>query len=331
MTSMSELSTASRALRLLELLQARRFWPGTELAQRLGVTGRTLRRDVERLRELGYSVEARRGRDGGYELSTGGELPPLVFTPEEAAVIAAALASAAASGAAGGEELTLTALAKVEQVMPSTVRRRVRAIRSAVSLGAPPDGPRVDPEVLAVVALACRDGERLRVRYTGRSGEEADSARPRRVEPVRLVPRGARWYLLCWDLEREDWRTLRVDRISAAQPTGVHSAPREVPGGDAAAFVGERLAVVQPEVAATIRIHAPIAEVENRLDRYARDFSATVTPDGRPATAWRIADVRVEVLAAALIWLTWDFEVVDSPELSQLLRDLAGRFAAAAR
>src|SRR3954469_1628765 len=144
---MSETSATSRALRLLELLQARRFWPGDELSRRLGVTGRTLRRDVERLRELGYRVDARRGREGGYELSPGSELPPLVFTPEEAAALAAALSSAAANGAAGGGELALTALAKVEHVMPPTLRRRVRTIRSAVSIGAPPDAPRVDAEL----------------------------------------------------------------------------------------------------------------------------------------------------------------------------------------
>ncbi|MFT4030084.1 MAG: WYL domain-containing protein [Protaetiibacter sp.] len=328
---MTESSTTSRALRLLELLQARRFWPGEELARRLEVTGRTLRRDVERLRELGYRVEARRGRDGGYGLSTGGELPPLAFTPEEAGAIAAALSSAAASGVAGAGELALTALAKVEQVMPSALRGRVRAIRSAVSFGAPPDMASIDAELLAVLALACRDRERLRIRYARASDPGAAEAGVRRVEPVRLVPRGSRWYLLCWDVERQDWRTLRVDRIAAAEPTGLRGSPPPVPGGDAAAFVAERLAAVQPEVAATIRIRAPLAEVERRLGPYAHDLSAASSADGAPVTDWRIADVRVEVLAAALVWLSWPFQVLDSPELSALLRECAGRFLAATR
>ncbi|MFT4136299.1 helix-turn-helix transcriptional regulator [Microbacterium sp.] len=326
---MDTTSATSRALRLLELLQARRFWPGEELAQRLEVTGRTLRRDVERLRELGYCVQARRGRDGGYGLATGGELPPLVFTPEEAAAIAAALSSAAASGAAGTRHLALVALAKLEQVMPSALRRRVRAIRSSVSLGAVSTEPEIDTELLAVLALACRDHERLRIRYTGSSATA--TPRLRRIDPVRLVPRGARWYLLCWDTERADWRTLRVDRIVAAEPTGLGGSAPAVPGGDAAAFVGERLAAVRPEVTATIRIHAPLAEVEGRLGRHARHFTASTTADGALATDWWIADVRVEVLAAALIWLTWPFEVLDSPELSALLRDRADRFLAATR
>lgn len=327
---MSETSATSRVLRLLELLQARRYWAGDELAGRLGVTGRTLRRDVERLRALGYRVDARRGRDGGYGLSTGSELPPLMFTPQEAAALAAALSSAAANGAAGGSELALTALAKVEQVMPPALRRRVRAMRAVVSVGAVPITPSVDVELLAVLALACRDHERLRIRYAS-AGRDSDGEHVRRVEPVGLVPRGAFWYLLCWDADREDWRTLRVDRISGAQPTGIRTSARTVPGGDAAAYVADRLATVQPEVTATIRIHAPIDEVTTALGGYASGFTEAEAPSGEPATEWRISDVRVEVLASALVWLTWPFDVVDSPELSGLLRDRAARFAAAVR
>lgn len=325
---MSETSPTSRALQLLELLQARRFWPGPELAERLGVTERTLRRDVDRLRAIGYTVAARRGPDGGYELSTGTELPPLVFTPDEAMALAAAAASAAAGGTSG--EVTLTALAKLEQVMPQGARGRVRALRAAVSLGAAPDTPPLDASVLAALALACRDGERMRLRHVSgpsTSGEGDGEERTRRVEPVALVPRHGRWYLVCWDLDREDWRVLRVDRIRRADATGLRFTPRRVPGGDAAAFVEERMRA-QPLHAATIRIAAPITDVTARMAGYARDFSP-VAGDAQ-ATDWRIADVRLEVLAGALLWLVWPFRVLDSPELSALLRERSARFAAAA-
>jgi predicted DNA-binding transcriptional regulator YafY len=326
---MSEISPTTRALRLLELLQARRFWPGPELCDRLGVTERTLRRDVDRLRVLGYRVAARRGPDGGYELATGSELPPLVFTPDEALALAAAAASSAADGMSG--EVTLTALAKLEQVMPQGPRGRVRALRDAVSLGAAPDVPPLDPSVLAALALACRDGERMRVRYIAApstSGEGDGEEHTRRIEPAGLVPRHGRWYLVCWDLDREDWRILRVDRIRRAEPTGLRFAARPVPGGDAATFVAERMRA-QPLHAATIRIAAPLAEVTARMAGYARDFSAAA--DGDPqSTDWRIADVRLEVIAGALLWLVWPFRVLDSPDLSALLRERAARFEAAA-
>lgn len=345
---MSETSTTARTLRLLELLQARRYWPGPVLAARLGVTERTLRRDVGRLRDLGYRVSARRGRDGGYEMAPGGQLPPLVFTPGEATVIASAVATAI-NGLADAQT-GLSALAKVEQVMPSAARRRVQALRSTVALGAGPGTPTVDPEILAMIALACRDGERLRLLYTSAtdehggsqdagsgSGESAGSptsppagaSRTRLVDPVRLVPRGALWYLLCWDVGRRDWRTLRVDRISTAEPTGVRSHPPQVPGGDASAYVEERLAERTRQTSATILIHAPLAEVEGYMGSYASGFSAATGKAGEPVTLWRIADVRPEVLAAALIWLVWPFEVLDSPGLVELLSDLATRFAAA--
>lgn len=321
---MAETTTTARALHLLELLQARRFWPGTELAARLGVPARTLRRDIDRLRELGYTVAAHRGRDGGYSLATGGDLPPLVFTPEEATVIAAALSSSAASGAAGGGELVITALAKVEQVLPQRLRRRVRAVRSSVSLAASPVAT-LDLQVLAVLALGCRDRERLDIRYRG-AGD--DGERRRRIEPVHLVPRGPRWYLLCWDLDRDDWRTFRVDRITRADPTGARFTPRRVPGGNAASFVAQRLGELQAEYAATILIHAPMDEVSAYLGGYARNLSVAPDPD---QTLWRIADVRLEVLASGLIWLRWPFEVLDSPQLAALLRDRATAFAAASQ
>ncbi|MEV4021126.1 WYL domain-containing protein [Nonomuraea angiospora] len=332
---MSEQTTTERALRLLELLQARRSWSGGELADRLGVDGRTLRRDVERLRGLGYHIEARRGPDGGYRLSTGSDLPPLVFTPDEALAVAAALASSAANGAAGGGEVALTALAKMEQVMPPAVRRRVRALRSSVAFGGTPNAVAgaypapMNADVLVVLALACRDAERVRLSVMNTEGADTGRESPRHVEPAALVPRQTRWFLVCRDLDR-DWRVLRVDRITRASATGVHFEPREVPGGDPVAFVTSQLGAPPRKHTATILIRAPIEQVQAYMGGFATDFSPTTTATGQAATHWRIADVRLEVLAGGLLWLRWPFEVIDSPELTALLRDRAAAFAFAA-
>ncbi|MFT4220627.1 MAG: WYL domain-containing protein [Microbacterium sp.] len=324
---MPELSAARRSLRLLELLHARRFWPGAELAGRLGVTARTLRRDIDALRELGYRIDARPGRDGGYGIAVGSELPPLVFDAGEAVATAAALA-VAVDGPVGG--VALTALAKLETVMPAALRSRVRAIRSSVALGAVPVSDPVDPEVLAVLALAARDGERVRFRHrpAPRPGDDSPVDATRRADPVALVPRGGRWYLVAWDLDRADWRTFRVDRISRAEPTRVAAGTHHIPGGDAAAFLAEQLDALVRQVTATVRISAPLAEVTGLLGDYAGGFAADpVDPD---ATLWRIADARWQVLAGALVWLPWPFEVLDAPELAEMLGQLAERFAAAA-
>ncbi|MCP2343209.1 helix-turn-helix transcriptional regulator [Actinomadura rupiterrae] len=329
------MSTTERALHLLELLQARRSWAGGELAGRLGVDGRTLRRDVERLRALGYRIEARRGPDGGYRLSTGGDLPPLVFTPDEALAVAAALASSAASGAADGGEVALTALAKMEQVMPAAVRRRVRALRSSVAFGGTPNAAAgaypapLDADVLGVLALACRDAERVRLTVMNTGGPTPGRETARHVEPAALVPRHTRWFLVCRDLD-DGWRVLRVDRITRAAATGARFEPQEVPGGDPVAFVTSRLGAPPREHAATILIHAPIEQVQAYMGGFAADFAPTTAADGRPATLWRIADVRLEVLAGGLLWVRWPFEVLDSPELAALLRDRAAAFTFAA-
>ncbi|MFI2105690.1 helix-turn-helix transcriptional regulator [Isoptericola sp. NPDC019693] len=331
---MPETSPTERALRLLELLQTRRSWPGRELADRLGTDGRTLRRDVDRLRRLGYRIEGRRGTDGGYRLSTGDDLPPLVLTPDEALATAAALASSAASGSAGGGELALTALAKIEQVMPRGARPRVRALRSSVApsqstRAAPGAYPApLDAGVLGVLALACRDTERVRLRHMATGGPDAGQDLLARVEPVALVPRGTRWYLVCRDVDR-GWRALRVDRITRAEPTGVRFDPRPVPGGDATAFLSGLLGAPPRTHEATILVHAPIDQVQAYMGGFAADFTAVTLPSGEAATHWRIADVRLEVLAGGLLWLRWPFEVLDSPELAALLRERAAAFAAA--
>ncbi|MET0862024.1 MAG: WYL domain-containing protein, partial [Microbacterium sp.] len=209
--------TTTRALSLLNLLQTHRHWPGTELAERLGVTERTVRRDVERLRDLGYRIESSPGIAGGYRLEAGSAVPPLLLTDEEAVAMAIGLRVAAAQRLVGGPETTLTALAKLEQVLPAPLRRRVNALAETVQPTGIRTGAAVSSEILGELALACRDRERVRFAYTAASGEVTR----RRVEPYTLAPADRHWYLLCWDLERDDWRTFRVDRLSDVELTRV--------------------------------------------------------------------------------------------------------------
>jgi len=215
----------ARALRLLSLLQTHRSWSGRELRERLGVSARTLRRDVERLRELGYEVSARPGLDGGYRLEAGSRLPPLLLDDDAAVAIAGGPRVAAVQGL--GEHTALSALVKLEQMLAPHLRRRVAALQEyAVPAGG--RGRAVDPDVVAELALACRDHERVRFSYV--TGRDVESSR--HVEPHTLVSNGPRWYLVCWDLEREDWRTFRLDRLSRLLRTGVRTAPRELPVDD---------------------------------------------------------------------------------------------------
>src|SRR3954464_13919893 len=228
-------ATSSRTLRLLSLLQSRRHWAGADLAGRLGVSVRTLRRDVDRLRELGYPVQAQRGVDGGDQLAAGAALPPLVVDDEEAVALAVGLQAAAQGAVEGIAESSLRVLAKVVQVMPARLRRRIDA-RRPMTVPADWDGPAragVDPGVLTAIALVCRDSEHLRFSYTAASGQHTD----RHTEPHRLVCLGRRWYLVAYDLTRHDWRSFRVDRLTAPQGNGSRFRPRDLPAADAAEFV----------------------------------------------------------------------------------------------
>src|SRR4051812_24271743 len=224
--------TSSRLLDLLSLLQARRDWPGTELAQRLEVSPRTIRRDVERLRALGYPVQSLSGPAGGYRLHAGTAMPPLLLDDEEAIAIAVGLRTAARASVTGIEETSIRALVKLEQVLPAHLRRRVAALGSA-TIARPPEGPTVDPQHLATIAAARRDSECIRFEYRSRDG----TATRREVEPHALVNLGRRWYLLAWDRGREDWRSFRIDRLERPAVTGRRFAARELPAEDAAAYV----------------------------------------------------------------------------------------------
>src|SRR5690349_1794909 len=216
----------ARALRLLSLLQTYKFWSGSELAERLEVSSRTLRRDIDRLRVLGYPVDATPGAAGGYRLAAGAHLPPLVLDDDEAVAIAVGLRAAAGASIEGMEEISVRALAKLEQVLPDRLRRRVNAVHTNVSsMRWSSEQSTVDADALAVLALACRDNEQVRFDYTRRDGEAA----ARLVEPHNLVSAGRRWYLVAWDVRREDWRTFRLDRLTEPRLGGVRFRPRADP------------------------------------------------------------------------------------------------------
>ena len=261
-------NTSTRTLRLLSLLQARRYWPGAELAERLQVSARTLRRDIDRLRELGYPIQAQRGVEGGYQLAAGAALPPLVVDDEEAVALALGLQAAAQSAVEGIAESSVRALAKVVQVMPARLRRQGRGAErddGARELGETRPGPASIPGILTTIALACRDSERLRFSYTAADGQHTD----RHVEPHRLVLLGRRWYLVGYDLTRQDWRSFRLDRLTAPRGTGSRFRPRELPAADAAAFVRSGIDSVLPCYDVEVLIEAPAAAVRERIGRWA--------------------------------------------------------------
>lgn len=316
-------NTSSRTLRLLSLLQAHRHWRGSDLADRLGVSERTLRRDVDRLRDLGYDVDATPGVDGGYQLRAGSALPPLTVDDEEAVALAVGMQAATDGAVPGLEEASVRALGKVVQVLPPRLRRRVEALRAMTvpgSWGAGPAGPAVDTEALVAVAQACRDGERLRFDYTAREGE----ASARHVEPHRLVRLGRRWYLAAWDLDRADWRSFRLDRLREPRATGAHFAPRVPPGGDAAEYVKSAIVGLQNPHHVVVEVAAAAEVVRARIGRW-----STVTAlDAERCRVDMTAD-QLEWPAMALGSLGAEFRVLEPEELGVYLLDWSQRFARA--
>jgi predicted DNA-binding transcriptional regulator YafY len=319
---MAETGTAERLLTLLSLLQGRRDWPGAELADRLAVSGRTVRRDVDRLRDLGYPIESLSGPAGGYSLHAGTAMPPLLLDDEEAIAIAVGLRTAARSAVGGIEETALRALVKLEQVLPAHLRRRVQAIGAATSVLPSSGGPSVDAQVLTLLAAACRDHELVRFAYRGRDGAETR----RTVEPHGLAALGRRWYLVAWDPGRDAWRTFRVDRVTAATGAGGRFRPRTVPGGDVAAYVQRNLAGVVYRHEAEVVFHAPAAEVRRRLPRA---FGA-VEPLGPDRCRHRASDDDLDWLAVRLAMVGVPFTVDGPPELRASLAALADRCRTAA-
>jgi predicted DNA-binding transcriptional regulator YafY len=319
------LETSARLLRLLSILQSRRDWTGTELASRLEVTTRTVRNDVERLRRLGYPVAATPGVGGGYRLGAGAVVPPLLLDDEEAVAVAVGLRTAAGGSVAGIEEACVRALAKLQQLLPAPLRRRVSAIQ-AFTVPAPVAGPAVGAGTLTALAAACRDQQRVRFGYRRHDGTESR----RDVEPHRLVNAGRRWYLVAWDTGHGAWRTFRVDRVSLRpNPAGPRFAPRQIPGGDAALHVLKGTGAAMWNYRADVIAHAAADTLIPRLPP-----SVEIDPISRNTCRVRVGSDTPQMLALYLGMLGADFEIENPeahPELVRYLGQLAGRYRRAAR
>ena len=298
--------TSARLLRLLSLLQTRRDWTGGELADRLGVGLRTVRRDIGRLRDLGYPVDAAPGVAGGYRLGVAPRLPPLLLDDEEAVAVAISLHTATTGSVAGLEESALRALTKLQQTLPSRLRHRISAFHATTVPLTGPGRDQADPELLTAIAAACRDQRRLRLRYPGRDG-----VRVRDVEPHRLVHTPRRWYLLAWDTGRGDWRTFRVDRVRPPLgPPGARFTPRPLPAGDVAAYVSQAISSAPYRYQARILIHAPAAAVAGRSSPAAGRLEAV----DEHSCVLHTGSNSLDELALYVAVKGFDFEVLDPPE-----------------
>ncbi|WP_257002174.1 YafY family protein [Streptomyces sp. WZ.A104] len=342
--------TPARLLKLLSLLQTPREWPGGELADRLDVSPRTIRRDIDRLRDLGYPVEASRGSVGGYRLVAGAAMPPLLLDDEEAVAIAVGLRAGAGHAIEGVDEASVRALAKLEQVLPSRLRHRVSALQTATVPLTRGDGSTIDPRTLTTLASAATGRERLRFAY--RSGDGTRTKR--QVEPYRLVSTGQRWYLVAYDLGREDWRTFRVDRVGEPFATGARFAPRPLPveggpdgggsggggradgghgkepngEGDAARFLARSMRRMQPELRLDVRFGAPAEFVAARLPA----TLGTPEPDGEGGCRLRASCTdSLEWVALRLALVDCEFSVAGPPQLVAYLENLGTRLTRAAR
>jgi len=311
--------TTERVLRLLGLLQRRPSWTATELAVELSVTERSVRRDVQRLRALGYPVRAAAGVGGGYRLGAGTRLPPLLLDDEEATATAVSLRLAAGGTVAGAGEAALRALAKLDQMMPPRLRAQVRTVDDATETLIGP-GTEIDAEVLVALARACRDMVRVHFRYTGRDGRDGE----RTVEPVRMVTTGRRWYLMAYDVDRADWRTFRLDRTRDVSATTWRFQPRNHP--DPVTFVHQAVTAAPYRHHARVRLRAPAEQVRALV----------------PAQAGRVEEDDDEwcvLIAGAddLYWIAmhvarlgFDAQVLEPPALREAAGHLAQRLAAIA-
>jgi predicted DNA-binding transcriptional regulator YafY len=316
--------TSARLLALLSLLQLRREWTGQELAERLEVGARTIRRDMDKLRSLGYPIEAAPGVAGGYRLGAGGELPPLLLDDAEAVAVAVGLRTAAAGSISGIEDTSVQALAKLEQVLPSRLRRRVKALSAATSAFSF-DGPRIDADLLATVAGACRDCTRLRFTYVARDERTSQ----RRAEPSAVVHSGYRWYLVAFDLDRDDWRTFRIDRIRGRVHLADRGRQRTVPGGDPAAFVEQRLRspfTDEPDAPpGRVRIKASAKLIRKRVP----SRHVSVEPDGEDGCIVATRGAWSRHFLAWMALLEESMEILGPPEMIEAARSLATGMATA--
>ncbi|MGW3815245.1 helix-turn-helix transcriptional regulator [Streptomyces sp. NPDC005046] len=314
--------TPARLLQLLSLLQTPREWPGGELSERLGVSRRTVRRDIDRLRELGYPVQATKGADGGYRLVAGKAMPPLVLDDEEAVAIAVGLRAGAGHAVAGVDEASVRALAKLEQVLPARLRHRVSTLQAATTPLTSGDGASIAPETLTVMASSVAGQERLRFAY--RSGDGTPSRRL--TEPYRLVSTGLRWYLVAYDLDREDWRTFRVDRVTEPFATGARFAPRELPAGNAAEYLRQSMYRRQETYAFEVTYAAPADFVAARVPAW---IGSPEPIDEHSCRLRASASDSLEWLAARIAMVDCEFTVQEPRELADHIRELGARLSRA--
>ncbi|MGA5508458.1 helix-turn-helix transcriptional regulator [Streptomyces umbrinus] len=314
------LETSARLLRLLSLLQAHREWSGAALADRLGVTPRTVRRDVDRLRELGYPVNASPGTGGGYQLGVGAELPPLLLDDDEAVAVAVGLRTAAGQGIEGIGETSVRALTKLEQVLPHRLRRRVGALNAfTVPMLRGPQPSAVDPAVLTDLAAACRDSERLRFEYRDHGG----SSTRRTVEPHRLVCTERRWYLVAWDVDRDDWRTFRADRVTPKPPHGPRFTPRQPPADDLAAYVSKGVSVRAYATHAVVRLLVAKEEAAQRISPSA----GTLEAESDGSCILRTGAASLDVMVIHVMLMGVEFEVLEPVELVEAIRTARDRLS----
>ncbi|MFI2614913.1 helix-turn-helix transcriptional regulator [Streptomyces sp. NPDC018584] len=307
----------ARMLRLLSLLQTRREWSGAELAERLGVTGRTVRRDIDRLRDLDYPVEGTPGHAGGYRLASGTAMPPLLLDDDEAIVTAVALRTAAGH-LTGMEDTSLRALAKLEQVLPTRLRIQVAAVQqTTATIGWETRGPRVDPDLLGSLAAACRDHETVTFDYTTRHGAAAS----RRTEPHHLIASGGLWYLLAHDTDRDDWRIYRLDRITNPAATRHYFTPRPVPGDDPAAYVADKIATAPARYRAIATVHAPAATIRRRTWALA----GRVRPLDEAICTVDCSSNHLPAIAQTLAALDVDYVLDADPDVLDHLRETTQR------
>ncbi|WP_037733281.1 helix-turn-helix transcriptional regulator [Streptomyces megasporus] len=316
------LETSARLLRLLSLLQAHPEWSGAELADRLGVTPRTVRRDIDRLRTLGYPVHSTTGTAGGYRLGVGARLPPLLLDDDEAVAVAVGLRAAAGNAVEGIEESSVRALAKLEQVLPHRLRGQVNALAAFTASLGDRRGPTVDVGTVTELASACRDHRQLRFAYRGHDGTTSR----RTAEPYRLVHNSHRWYLVAWDVDRADWRTFRVDRVTLTPPHGPRFVPREPPAQDWAAYVSRRVSTAVYAHEATVLLHAPVERAAERI----APTAGMLEPVDEHTCLLRTGAHSLETLVFHIVTAGFDFEVREPDELNDRVAELAARLARAA-
>ena len=314
------LQTSSRLLRLLSLLQSRRQWSGRDLSERLEIDARTVRRDVDKLRELGYPVRASSGLGGGYQLGAGSSMPPVLLSDDEAIAVAFALRTAA--GSVGKmEETAIGLLAKLDQVLPNRLRKRASALHSVtISLSSAQVVPPVD--VLSRIASCCRDHMRLKLAYKDRDGKSSS----RILEPLRLAHTGSRWYLVAWDTQREDWRTFRVDRVERLVATGPQFVPRKFPE-DIETYVKRSIR----HVSYRFRIRLRLRGTMEALQKQVPGWCGVLEPEEAETCTLSTGADTIEMLAAMLVMTCADFEIIEPQELVPELRKIAARLAQATR